>query len=145
MKFKEDKHTELKETVNNTFLKTVSAFANFESGSVYFGIRDNGEIVGVNNLNDTRLTLENKINDSIKPVPDYEINEIKIKGKIIIELKVYAGKNTPYRYNEKSYKRSDTSTVVADDFTLKNLLLKGMNLRFEQLPYTESKLEFTVL
>ena len=145
MIFKEDKHTELKEIINKTFLKTVSAFANFDGGSIYFGIKDNGDVVGLDDITDTRLSIENKINDTIKPLPTYELIEHNIDNKNIIELKVDSGKNTPYRYNEKSYKRSDTSTMQVDDFMLKSLLLKGMNLRFEQLPYTESELEFTLL
>ncbi len=145
MKFKEDKYIELKEIINNTFLKTVSAFANFETGSIYFGVRDDGKVIGIENVSDAKLSIENKINDTLKPVPNYEIIKHTINGKNVIELKVYAGKDTPYRYKEKSYRRGNTSTVVVDDFMLKKLLLKGMNLRFEQLPYTDTNLEFTVL
>ena len=37
---------EFKETVSNTFLKTVSAFANYGTGKVIFGVKDDGTIAG---------------------------------------------------------------------------------------------------
>ena len=39
---KESKELELKSTITNTFLKTVSAFSNYNSGKIIFGIDDNG-------------------------------------------------------------------------------------------------------
>ena len=42
---KESDKKELKEIVNNTFLKTVSAFANFNSGQIIFGIADDGKVI----------------------------------------------------------------------------------------------------
>ena len=39
---KEGKSLEWKEYVTNTFLKTVSAFANYDGGRILFGIDDNG-------------------------------------------------------------------------------------------------------
>ena len=39
---KESRNLEFKSQVSNSFLKTVSAFANFGSGTILFGIDDNG-------------------------------------------------------------------------------------------------------
>ena len=33
---------EFKETITNTFLKTVSAFSNYNGGTILFGVDDNG-------------------------------------------------------------------------------------------------------
>ncbi|MCH4888896.1 ATP-binding protein, partial [Acidaminobacter sp. JC074] len=63
---------EYKQEVNNTFLKTVSAYANYGEGVIVFGITDQGKVIGIYELDQTCLTIENKINDSITPVPDYE-------------------------------------------------------------------------
>ena len=38
----ETRTVEFKETITNTFLKTVSAFSNYEGGAIFFGIDDNG-------------------------------------------------------------------------------------------------------
>ncbi len=145
MNFKESKNIEIKKIVNNKFLKTVSAFANFGGGKIYFGINDDGSILGVENIDEEKLKIENMINDSINPLPKYDLLEIKVKEKIIIKLEVYAGLNTPYYYKGKAYTRFDTSTIVVDDYILKSLLLKGMNLRYEQQSSSKKYLTFNVL
>ena len=44
---KESRNLEFKSQVSNSFLKTVSAFANFGSGTILFGIDDNGNVLGL--------------------------------------------------------------------------------------------------
>lgn len=39
---RENKKTEFKEALSSTFLKTVSAYANYDGGSIFFGVDDNG-------------------------------------------------------------------------------------------------------
>lgn len=69
---RENRHLEYKENTNsNTFMKTISAYANYGTGKIIFGITDDEEIVGIENPEDVCLNLENKINDSMKPVPQY--------------------------------------------------------------------------
>lgn len=69
----ESKDLEFKECVTNSFLKTVSAYANGTGGRVLFGINDDGEAVGLDDPKQTCLDIENKINDSIIPQPDYSL------------------------------------------------------------------------
>lgn len=61
----ETKKLEFKETITNTFLKTVSAFSNYDRGEIFFGIDDNGNVKGMPNVRQSCLDIENKINDSI--------------------------------------------------------------------------------
>lgn len=70
---KETSNLELKENISKTFLKTVSAFANYEGGEILFGVRDDGKVVGLADLEREALNIENTINDSIEPNPDYKI------------------------------------------------------------------------
>ena len=44
---RETRILEFKETITNTFLKTVSAFSNYDGGTIYFGIDDEGNIKGL--------------------------------------------------------------------------------------------------
>ena len=41
---KETRQLEFKSDISNTFLKTVSAFANYDGGQIIFGVGDTGEI-----------------------------------------------------------------------------------------------------
>ena len=140
---KESKELELKSTITNTFLKTVSAFSNYNSGKIIFGIDDNGKIIGLENIEELCLDLENKINDNISPKPDFRF--IKDTKKNIITLIVEEGLNKPYLYKGKAYKRNDTSTVEVDRIEFNRLTLLGLNQYYEELKARKQDLEFKVL
>ena len=141
---KENKTLEFKSDITNNFLKTVSAFANFIGGKIIFGIDDNGKACGLKgDLNQIKLDLENTINDSIKPKPDYSLH-IDYSNRTIL-LNVSEGQYKPYLYRGKAYRRSDTSTVEVDQLELKRLVLEGSNLSFEDLSCKEDNLTFSFL
>ena len=140
---KESRQLEFKETISNTFLKTVSAFANYDGGSILFGVNDAGEVVGINDIEQKCLDIENSINDCIKPQPEYSMEIINV-GKTI-SLNVRPGVNKPYMYKGKAYKRNDTSTIEVDQIELKRLILAGENMDYEELPSHDQNLEFSYL
>ena len=140
---KESRELELKSTVTNTFLKTVSAFANYNSGKIIFGVDDTGKIIGLKNIEELCLDLENKINDNINPKPDFKF--IKDNKKNIITLIVEEGMNKPYLYKGKAYKRNDTSTVEVDKIELNRLTLLGLNQYYDELKARNQDLEFKIL
>ena len=69
---KESRQLEFKSDVTNTFLKTVSAYANYDGGQVIFGLDDDGNVVGLQDPVQACLDIENRINDTIHPQPLYE-------------------------------------------------------------------------
>ena len=129
---RETYNLEFKESVSNTFLKTVSAFANYGDGRVLFGVDDNGQAVGLKQVTQTCLDIENRINDSLSPVPDYKL---EINDDDTITLWVYKGPDTPYLYKNKAYRRNDSATIEVDRTELKRLILSGM---IEPLPLIEA-------
>lgn len=140
---KETKNLEYKEKVTNTFLKTVSAYANFGTGEIIFGITDDGKKVGVKNPEATCLDIENMINGNISPVPNYSLH-IDYKTNIVT-LTVEEGDFKPYFYKSIAYKRNDTSTVQVDRVELSRLILDGQNLTYEGQPSKEQNLKFSIL
>ncbi len=139
---KESRFLEFKSEVSNSFLKTVSAFSNIGTGTIKFGFNDDGSICGISNIEKTCLDIENKINDSITPNPNYKF-ELDYNNKTI-DLIVYEGLNKPYLYKSKAYKRNDTATIEMDHLELQRVILEGKNMYFEELPY-DGKLEFNYL
>lgn len=139
---RETRIIEFKETITNTFLKTVSAFSNYNGGEIYFGIDDNGNVKGIADVKQSCLDIENKINDSISPQPDYTL---EIQKDSTIKLTVKSGIHKPYLYKSKAYKRNDTATIEVDTLEFSRLILEGKNIRFEELPYNNQKLTFEVL
>lgn len=139
---RETRIIEFKETITNTFLKTVSAFSNYNGGEIYFGIDDNGNVKGIADVKQSCLDIENKINDSISPQPDYTL---EIQNDSTIKLAVKSGIHKPYLYKSKAYKRNDTATIEVDTLEFSRLILEGKNIRFEELPYNNQKLTFEIL
>ncbi|MEE1034319.1 MAG: ATP-binding protein [Agathobacter sp.] len=139
---RETRTLEFKETITNTFLKTVSAFSNYEGGVILFGIDDNGKAKGMADVKQSCLDIENKINDSISPQPDYKI---EIQSDNTIKLTIKTGIQKPYLYKSKAYKRNDTATIEVDALEFSRLVLEGKNIRFEELPCKEQKLIFEIL
>lgn len=140
---RETRTTEFKETITNTFLKTVSAFANYDGGEIYFGLDDDGNIKGFADVKQACLDIENKINDSVNPQPDYTL-ELQNNDRII-KLTVKSGLQKPYLYKSKAYKRNDTATIEVDTLELSRLILEGKNISFEELPCKDQELTFSVL
>lgn len=140
---RETRNLEFKKEVTNTFLKTVSAFSNYDGGRILFGVDDDGKVSGLQDTRHACLDIENKINDSISPQPVYTLS-INDENRTVT-LSVQKGIQTPYLYKSKAYKRSDSATVEVDTVELKRLILRGEHLRFEELPAGEQNLQFTVL
>lgn len=129
---KESRAIEWKESVSNSFLKTVSAFANYGSGSIVFGIADDGSVKGLADTRAACLDIENKVNDSIDPTPFFSLTENARKKTVT--LAVEEGPNKPYLYKGKAYRRSDTATVEVDSVELRRLVLAGQNSSLSTIP-----------
>lgn len=140
---RETRTLEFKETITNTFLKTVSAFSNYEGGIILFGIDDDGNVKSLPDAKKSCLDIENRINDSISPQPDYTL-ELE-NGDQTIKLTVKGGLQKPYLYKSKAYKRNDSSTIEVDTLEFSRLILEGKNIRYEELPYKKQELSFDVL
>lgn len=139
----ETKNLEYKREITNTFLKTVCAFSNYDGGTIIFGIDDDGNIVGIKDLDKSCLQIEDMINDSIDPNPEYKL-ERNIKDKTI-SLIVYEGEDKPYLYKGKAYRRNDTSTIEVDRTELRRLAREGSNISYDSIPTKKKDLKFTYL
>jgi ATP-dependent DNA helicase RecG len=143
---KESYNLEFKEEVSRTFLKTVSAYANYSDGEIIFGIDDDGNVVGIKESpKEEALRIENMINDSLAPVPYFKIHVEEIDSKAIIIVEVKKGKDTPYYYKGKAYKRAGTATVEVDRFELRRLAMEGINTHYEDRKASSKDLKFNIL
>ena len=64
MKYQENESVELKEVYVEDVRKEIIAFANTNGGTVYIGVKDNGDVVGVN---DIKL-----VENGFKPLPTWQ-------------------------------------------------------------------------
>ena len=139
---KENQYLEFKQDRTKTYLKTVSAFSNYNGGEIRFGVKDDGSILPIDDPHSFALDLENQINDSITPQVLYKI---VLNANNTISLIVEKGINPPYFYNGKSYKRNNTSTIEVDEYELRRLVLEGKNLSFDELSVDKKELSFSTL
>ncbi len=142
---KESATLEFKEKYTKAFLKTVSAFANYGTGEILFGVNDKGVPTGVLQPDKLRLSIENAINDALDPVPSFLLKTTKKKGKTIVSLTVLECPDKPYLCSGKAYRRADTSTVAVDRSELRRLSIEGSECPFDEMKSTDQDLTFKQL
>ena len=142
---RENYDLEFKEEISKTFLKTVSAFSNYNDGKIIFGISDDGDVLGLELIDEECLKIEHMINDTLDPVPDYNLEMKNLDKKYIIILNVLKGKNTPYYYKGKAYRRSNTSTLEVDRLELNRLVIEGTNTNYEEKKSLSQNFTFKTL
>jgi ATP-dependent DNA helicase RecG len=146
MDYIESPTIELKSKYTNSYLKSVSAFATFDGGEVYFGVdEDTREVVGIDDPTETKLKIENAIHDTISPTPPYTLEMVQEDGKDIIILTVTHGKEGPYFYNGNVYHRADTSSAPLSKAEVRRLIMEFDDIDYDELPSTQSDLTFAVL
>ena len=139
---RESKTVEYKASISKSFLKTVSAYANYGTGKIIFGISDDLKVVEIDDTIQTCLNIENMINDNLKPIPDYSL---EINNDNTITLIVKEGLDKPYLYNNKAYRRNDSSTIEIDRISFTRLILEGSNQSYEEMNSKDQNLTFEYL
>ena len=140
---RETNDLEFKESITKTFLKTVSAFANYGTGRIVFGVDDSGATIGLSDPTADALRIENMINDSLDPVPHFSL-DIDENDRTVL-LTVEEGKSKPYLYSKKAYRRADSATVEVDRTEFGRLVLTGRNLTFDEIASSRTDLTFSLL
>lgn len=143
MVIRESPTIEYKVAVTSSFLKTVSAFANYGTGRIVFGVDDGGSRVGLDDPVSSCLRIENMINDSLDPVPQYVLEPDESTGTVT--LTVYEGPDKPYRSKGRAYRRGDSSTIEVDRFEYSRLVLEGSNRSYDELRSTCQDFTFQLL
>ena len=71
-----------------SWLKSVSAFANTDGGSLFYGVNDEGEIVGLENVQTDADFISEMIKARLDPVPEVLLIPIEHEGRALLEVKV---------------------------------------------------------
>ncbi|MBQ1730819.1 MAG: putative DNA binding domain-containing protein, partial [Bacteroidales bacterium] len=121
-----------------SWLKSVSAFANTLGGVLFFGVNDDGETVGIDNVKADSEFISDRIKVFIDPVPEFELVTKPIgNGRFVLELHVHAGDMTPYYYvnsgTHSAFIRIGDESVIANAHQLSALVLKGRNRTYDSL------------
>lgn len=132
-----DFKVELEEKKPKSWLKSVSAFANGDGGSLFFGVNDCGVICGLNDVQKTTEKISDAIKERMDPMPEIVAVPREDNGLKFLEIKVPSGKYTPYYYvgdgQRIAFIRVGNESVPATDEQMVRLVLKGSNRTWDSL------------
>ena len=121
-----------------SWLKSVSAFANGEGGTLIFGVSDDDQIVGLSDAESDAEKISEEIKSKLDPVPAVNLEYKELDGKKLVLLQVYPGQETPYYYigdkQRLAFIRVGNESVTADRIQLRSLVLKGSDRTYDSLP-----------
>ncbi len=130
MKLYESETVELKEIYTLDFKKEIVAFANTNGGTIYIGVQDNGEIVGLDNTDFVMQQISNSLRDGIRPDVSMftNIELLQEDNKYFVKLTVSQGTKKPYYLSDKGlkptgvYVRSGTTSAPASEDAIRMMI-----------------------
>lgn len=153
MKFVESDCCELKSILTKDIKKEIIALANANGGKIYIGIDDNGNVIGIDNIDDNLQALTGMANEGIKPslIEYTQIKVEKYDNKDIIVIDIQSGPNKPYYLADKGlkpsgvYLRHGSSSVQVSDEIIRKMIFEHASLRFEEMISKNQNLSFEYL
>ena len=122
---KESEKIEFKESLSelDAGLKSISSMLNRnKEATLFFGVKDNGDIIGIDIAKDTIIKIKEKMKAKIKPMVIPEIDELKTDdGKEYIKVYVKES-NIPYSYDGRYYVRTGASDDKVDPHLLVSMI-----------------------
>ena len=116
---RETEFIEFKKSTSETregVISIASILNKHKKGTLYFGVKDNGDVVGQEIGKDTERKLSRDIADNVKPAIWYEIKtRHSDDGRAFIEV-AFSGSNSPYSAYGKYYERfADEDKQISDE------------------------------
>ena len=150
MPYQESETVELKSVIVDHIKKAIIAFANSDGGRLYIGVRDDGEVIGLDDPDGAALQVSNMVRDAIKPDVTMFLHykTIEENGKSIIEICVQRGTDRPYYIAKKGmrpegvYVRQGYSAVPATDAAIRRMIKETDGDCFEMMRSMEQELTF---
>lgn len=150
----ETNRIENKELLNEDFEQEVIAFLNYkEGGIIYVGVRKDGQVVGLKDVDLTQLQIKDRIKNNIQPstLGLFDVTVETIDNKEVIKVIISSGTEKPYYLRKKgrtpegcyirvgSSKERMTERMIDDMYarriknTLKEIDSPRQELTFNQL------------
>ena len=144
----ESENIEFKRQMVDDIYKEVIAFANTDGGIIYIGMDDNGNVVGLNDVDDVYTRITNGIRDAIQPDVTVFIKYVLQDGNVI-RIEVGEGSYKPYYLKSKGIKpagvfiRQGASSVQASPEQIRQMIKLTDGDVFETMRSMEQELTFT--
>lgn len=126
-------------------LESLSSMLNKHGeGEIYFGVLDNGDVVGQDVGNKTLKNISDSITTRIRPTVIPEISVQKIDEKSIIKVRV-VGNNKPYSADGKYFIRSGNENKKIEPELLRELVLLNSSEQILEMESFNQDLTFNQL
>ena len=155
MIFQESESIELKRKLTKDFAKEVVAFLNTRDGTIYIGIDDNGDVLGVSNVDKTMREIRDIIRDQILPSTEglCEIGSLLEDDKTIIVVKVTKGSKFYYIKKEGRsatgcFYRDGTSSTPMSEEEIERRFIASLTYKrtlLSEIPVNRTDLKFETL
>lgn len=143
----ESERIEYKSQMIDDIYKEVIAFANTDGGVIYIGIDDKGNLVGIDDVDETYTRLTNGIRDAIAPDVTMFVRYVLQENKVI-QIEVGEGSYKPYYLKSKGmkptgvYVRQGTSSVQASPDQIRRMIKDSDGDVFEEMRTVSQELSF---
>lgn len=143
----ESENIEFKLQMVDDIYKEVIAFANTDGGVIYIGIDDNGNAVGLDDVDDAYTRITNGIRDAIQPDVTMFVKYVLQDNKVI-RIEVGEGSYKPYYLKSKGmkptgiYVRQGTSSVQASPEQIRRMIKESDGDNYEDTRCLEQELTF---
>ena len=143
----ESERIEYKSQMIDDIYKEVIAFANTDGGVIYLGIDDKGNLIGIDDVDETYTRLTNGIRDAIAPDVTMFVRYVFQDNKVI-QIEVAEGSYKPYYLKSKGmkptgvYVRQGTSSVQASPEQIRQMIKESDGDSYEDSRSLEQDLTF---
>ena len=144
----ETEHVEFKLELTDAIYKEIIAFPNTEGGTIYLGVNNDGDELGLQDVDDTYTRLTNGIRDAIQPDITMFIR-YQLQENNVICIKVGQGSYKPYYLKGKGlkpsgvYVRQGASSVPASVEQIRRMIKETDGDIYENLRSLNQSLTFT--
>lgn len=126
----ESQNIEYKEAWRDEYLKWICGFANAQGGTIYIGIDDAGNVVGVKNVKKLMEDIPNKIQSGLGIVAD--VNKRSKGGLDYIEIKIESS-SFPISYHGEFHYRSGATKQQLTGIALSQFIMRKTGFRWEDV------------
>lgn len=143
----ETENLEFKLQFTDELYKEVIAFANTDGGVIYIGIDNDGNTVGIDNVDENYTRITNGIRDAIMPDVTMFV-KYTIQENRVVRITVGEGSYKPYYLKSKGLKpsgvfvRQGTSSVSASSEQIRAMIKESDGDTFENMRSMEQNLTF---
>ena len=104
----ESENIEYKEKLTESLEKEAISFLNANGGCIYIGVKDNGEVVGIRDIDKIQLQVKDRLTFGISPstLSLISISAENLENKMVLKIGIKEGAEKPYYIKNKGLSES---------------------------------------